>query len=100
MPSSEIILTIKEINRILKKNGYCYIDLISKKTKRKGKFVNQYDQIISEQHEKNTIQSYFDLKRIRTVFKNYKIIEIIKETTRKNEKLTNERFCCVIKKIN
>ena len=100
MPSNQIYLTIKEIQKILKKNGLCYVDLISKKIKRKGKFVSKYDQIISEKHEKNTYQSFFDLKRIKNIFKSFKIVEIIKETQQKNKRIINERYCCVIKKIN
>ena len=100
MPTKQIKGTVNEIYRVLKKNGLCYVDLMSDKVKRKGRFVNNYDQKISENHEKNTFQSYFNLKRIKKIFKNFKIIEIIKDTKMKSNNIVDERFLCVVKKID
>lgn len=99
MPSNEIDLTIENINVLLKKKGFLYVDLMSFSQKRKGKFINNYDQIVDENHERGTIQSYWDLKRIKKKFQNLKTIEIKRITSRQGKKITNERFYCIFKKI-
>ena len=67
--------------------------------KRKGKFINKYDQLVNETHETGTIQSYWDMKRINLKFKDFKKIDIKKITTFNNKKIINERFHCVFRKF-
>ena len=90
--------TVKEIYRILKKNSLGYVDLISDKVKRKGKFLNKYDQLIYEKHERKTIQSYFNMERIKKTFKKFKILEIYRIDKVVNKKLSNARYSVILKK--
>ena len=75
------------------------MDLMGIKQKRKGKFLNKFDQIVKENHEKGTIQSYWNLSRIKIKFKNFKIIHIRLVTTKEKNKITDERYYCIFKKI-
>ena len=97
MPSNEIEMTIKNIKKMLKKKGLLYVDLMSTKQKRKGKFLNKYDQVVKEKHERGTIQSYWNIKRIKEKFKKFKTVQIKKITTQNKNKITNERFYCLFK---
>tara|TARA_Y100000591_G_C21787991_1_gene674920 strand:- start:377 stop:1045 length:669 start_codon:yes stop_codon:yes gene_type:complete len=99
MPTNEINQTIKKIEILLKKKGFLYVDLMGIKQKRKGKFLNKFDQIVKENHEKGTIQSYWNLNRIKIKFKNFKIINIRLVTTKEKNKITDERYYCIFKKI-
>lgn len=99
MPTNEINQTIKKMEISLKKKGFLYVDLMGIKQKRKGKFLNKYDQIVKENHEKGTIQSYWNLNRIKIKFKNFRIIHIKLVTTREKKKITDERYYCIFKKI-
>ena len=99
MPTIEIDATIKNVKDVLRKNGFFYLDLMSINQKRKGKFINKYDQLVNETHETGTIQSYWDMKRINLKFKDFKKIDIKKITTFNNKKIINERFYCVFRKF-
>ncbi len=64
-----------ETYRILKKNGLFYCDLISNKNSLiKKNFSGEI--VVKNRHEKNTIQSFFNKKKILRLFKKFKIIEI------------------------
>ena len=98
MPTYEIIETMKEIHRVMKINSLGYIDLMSDKVRRKGKFLNKFDQLINEKHEKNTIQSYFNLNRIKKLFFKFKILEIYRVDKVKDNKILNARYSIIFKK--
>lgn len=98
MPYKDCQKSINESFRILKEKGFFYVDLISDKVKNKGKFINKFDQLISSEHEKNTIQSYFNIKRIKNNFRKFKIIKIYKVSIKENKKLIDERYHCILRK--
>ena len=99
MPESEINNTINNIRQILKKKGLLYLDLMSTEEKHKGKFLNKYDQIKKGDFEKGTIQSYWDLNRIKKKFVQFKLLMLKKIITIKNNKIVNSRYLCVLQKI-
>ena len=70
-----------EIYKVLKKGSFFYCDLISTEVARVGKkFRGSENQIIvNEDHEKGTIQSFFNVKSIKELFHQFKIIEIYKK---------------------
>ena len=76
MPSQEIVRTVNEIYRVIKKGCLFYVNLIGKGSNnhQSGRFINSYDFLITSEHEKNTIQSYFTEKRIKKIFKNFKTL--------------------------
>ena len=98
MPSNEIKKTVDEMFRVMKINSLGYVDLISDKIKRKGKFLNKFDQLINEKHEKNTIQSYFNLNRIKKLFSKFEILEIYRVDKVKDNKILNARYSIIFKK--
>ena len=55
---------VSELDRVT--NGYAYFNLISSTTE--GGLVG--DSVVELEHEKGTIQSYFDVNRIKELFKN------------------------------
>ena len=61
---------------MIKKGGLFYVNLIGKGSNnhQSGRFINSYDFLITSEHEKNTIQSYFTEKRIKKIFKNFKTL--------------------------
>jgi len=73
---------------------------MSIRQKRKGKFINKYDQLVNEPHEMGTIQSYWDMKRINLKFKSFKKIDVKRITTYNRNKIINERFYCIFKNLN
>ena len=99
MMTSEILTSIDEIFRVIKKNGLIYISLMSDKTKRRGKFLNNFDQLISETHENKTIQSYFNHQRIKKLFKKFKILELYTMNKILNKKLVNGRHSLILKVV-
>jgi len=100
MLDNDIKKTVKELFRVMKRNSLGYVDLISDKVKRKGKFLNKYDQLINEKHEKNTIQSYFNLKRIKRTFSKFKILEVYRVDKVINKKIVHARYSVIFKKEN
>ena len=99
MPTEDILNSVEEIFRVMKFGSLGYVDLISDKVKREGKFLNKYDQLIIERHEKNTVQSYFNLGRIKQILKKFKIINIYRMDKLINNKIINARYSVVFKKI-
>ncbi len=99
MPTSDIHNSLDEIFRVMKFGSLGYADLISDKVKRNGKFLNKYDQLVNERHEKNTIQSYFNLGRIKKILKKFKIIDIYRMDKIINNKIIHARYSVIFKKI-
>ena len=98
MSSNEIKKTVDEMFRVMKINSLGYVDVISNKVKRRGKFLNKFDQLINEKHEKNTIQSYFNLSRIRKIFSKFKILEVYRVDKVMNNKVLDARYSIIFKK--
>ena len=89
---------IDDIYRVLKKNSFSFVSLISGSVnnRRKEKFIGKYNQIVSEKLENKTVQSYFNYKRILSLFKKCEATEIYKN----NKIIVDLRYCVVIKKIS
>jgi ubiquinone/menaquinone biosynthesis C-methylase UbiE len=68
---------VKEVYRVLKNNGYFYFDVVS------GNDYNHYrefagEEIVETEHEKNTIQSYFNFEKVkRLIGDSFKIVECV-----------------------
>lgn len=100
MPVNEFNKTLKMIYNTIKPSGLIYLNLINiKNITHKGKFLNKYDFLIKSKHENNTIQSYFDRKRINESFKQFKILENYEIIKIKKNKLLEARFHLILKKI-
>ena len=99
MITSDILKTNDEIFRVMKNGGLIYISLISNKIKRKGRFLNKFDQLITESHENKTVQSYFNISRINKLYKKFKIIELYVEDKIAKNKLVNSRYSLILKVI-
>ena len=103
MSQAESLKTIKEAFRVLKKGGLFYVNLIDLSIfnkMHKGKFITKYDFKISSKHEKNTIQSFFNEKRINELFKNFRTIELYKIIKKKKNKIVNSRYHLILKKFD
>ncbi len=99
MPVNEFKKTLTLIFNTIKTNGLVYLNLINiKSVTHKGKFLNKYDFLINSKHEKNTIQSYFDKKRIKESFNQFKILENYEIIKLKNKKILDARFHLILKK--
>ena len=80
MPDIDIKKTITEAQRLLKKNGLFYCSLIKLENKKNlginYKNLGNGNYKINTRHEKNTIQVFFDKKKINKYFFNFKIKDI------------------------
>ena len=100
MPINEFKKTIKLIYNLIKPNGLVYLNLINiKNVTHKGKFLNKYDFLINSKHENNTIQSYFDNKRINESFKQFEIVDNYEIIKFRNKRILDARFHLILKKI-
>ena len=68
----------KELKRVTKR--YIYFSLIGSESSCYGEEV--YDIVVNTDHEKGTIQSYYDLKRIKSLFEDdfNKLVFLVKKT--------------------
>lgn len=91
---------IMELHKKINDNGLIYLDLISTND---HTFTNseQYDLVVKTKHEKNTVQSYYNIDRIKKLLKDkFEIIElyeIINRNFDSNRLLA--RFHIIAKKI-
>lgn len=91
---------IKELSRVLKDDGLIYFDVISTQDSSFDNSVNN-EKIIADEHEKGTVQTYFDIEKIKKLIEpEYEIIEIynIKKENELNTKFTISRFHVIAKK--
>jgi len=98
IPTYLIENMIDDIYRVLKKNSFSFVSLISGSVnnRRKEKFIGKYNQIVSEKPQNKTVQSYFNYKRILSLFKKCEATEIYKN----NKIIVDLRYCVVVKKIS
>ena len=89
-----------EIYKVLKKGSFFYCDLISTEVARVGKkFRGSENQIIvNEDHEKGTIQSFFNVKSIKELFHQFKIIEIYKKKIYRKNLIQDSRYHIILQK--
>lgn len=87
---------------VFKTNSFGFISLISGSVnnRRKVKFISKYDQIVSEKHENKRVKSYFNYKRILSLFKKFEITEIYKNNKIIKKTIGDSRYCVVIKKYH
>ena len=97
MSEEEAKKTIKIAKSKLKKNGLFYAEVIGKKTsKPKSIKLTNDSYLIKSSHEFNTIQTYYDDKKIKTYFKDF---DIIKKyiVTEKNKNKIHEQYILIMK---
>ena len=80
MPDIDIKKTITESQRLLKKNGLFYCSLIKLENKKNlginFKNLGNGNYKVNTRHEKNTIQVFFDKKKINKYFFNFNIKDV------------------------
>lgn len=91
---------IEEISRVIKNDGIFYCSLISGEKKSNSNDKTR-EEIVVTQHEKGTIQSYFDKKKIFELMNPYfKIINIELHNILVNDSIIDARWHIVAQKIN
>ena len=99
MPYSIAKDGLLELSRCLKDNGKIYFDVISED----GYICsdNDFEKTITTEHEKNTIQTYFNEDRIDDLIKDVFVIEeiILKSSFNVVNKTTVARYHVVVKKL-
>jgi hypothetical protein len=76
MPTASAIEVAGKTLESLKPGALFYVDLISADRMRDGVDLGDYDQAVTEQHEKGTIQSYYDEAKIRRVFAGFEVVRL------------------------
>ena len=76
MPTASAIEVAGKTLASLKPGALFYVDLISADRMRDGVDLGDYDQTVNEQHEKGTIQSYYDEAKIRRVFVGFEVVRL------------------------
>lgn len=99
MPTASAIDVAAKTLASLKPSGLFYVDLISVDRMRDGIDLGDYDQIVNEQHEKGTIQSYYDEPKIRRVFAGFEVVRL-ETITRADQtgQVTDKRWHIVLRK--
>lgn len=99
MPTASAIDVAAKTLASLKPGGLFYVDLISVDRMRDGIDLGDYDQIVNEQHEKGTIQSYYDEPKIRRVFAGFEVVRLETITRAdQNGQVTDKRWHIVLRK--
>jgi len=99
MPTASAIDVAARTLASLKPGALFYVDLISVDRMRDGDDLEDYDQIVHEQHEKGTIQSYYDEAKIRRVFAGFDVVRL--ETITRADQyghVTDKRWHIVLQK--
>lgn len=76
MPTASAVDVAAKTLASLKPEGLFYVDLISADRIRNGEDLGDYDQTVNEQHEKGTVQSYYDEPKIRRVFAGFEVVRL------------------------
>lgn len=75
MPKDDIKVTIEEFERVLKKDGLCYINVLSKEDERYGTGIKvSADEFIQNEDKKEILHSYFEFNELESYFKHSDII--------------------------
>ncbi len=78
MTISDVKMSLDFIYEKLKKNGLFFVEILGHKTlRRKRVKLSKYEDLIKDNHEKNTIQLYHDKNLIKNLYNKFKIIEKI-----------------------
>jgi len=99
MPTANATEVATKTLASLKPGALFYVDLISVDRMRDGIDLGDYDQIINEQHERGTVQSYYDEAKIRRVFAGFEVIRL-ETITRADHSgcVTDKRWHLVLRK--
>lgn len=105
MPDIDIKKTISEAQRLLKKNGLFYCSLIKLENKKNlginYKNLGNGNYKVNTRHEKNTIQVFFDKKKINKYFFNFNIKDIfLVKKFNLNNKSYSSRYHLICQKKN
>lgn len=99
MPTDTARAVIGEVHRTLKPGALFFVDLIADDALRTGKVAANGDQVVVETHEKGTIQSYFNLDKIKDLFAGFNIREIYKmQMVSVEDTIQNSRFYVTLEK--
>jgi|ETNmetMinimDraft_33_1059910.scaffolds.fasta_scaffold30690_1 ubiquinone/menaquinone biosynthesis C-methylase UbiE len=104
MPDIDIKKTIDEAQRLLKSGGLLYCSLIKLENKKNLKLNYKYlgngNYKVNTRHEKNTIQVFFDKKKITKYFSDFiiKDIVLVKRLNLNNKSLSELRYHLVCQK--
>ena len=87
-------LVMKELKRVMKNNSFIFLDLISDNFIRKGNIDTSFDQIVAENHEKGTVQSYFNQNKINILVSGFIVSENyrVDKVSSKNEVISSRNF--------
>jgi len=101
MPTETARAVIGEVCRTLKPGGLFYVDLIADDALRQGNIDASGDQVVMDAHENGTIQSYFNVDKIKDLFADFKVCEIYKiQMVSVDNTLQNSRFYVTFEKPN
>ncbi|AWW26391.1 class I SAM-dependent methyltransferase [Acetobacterium sp. KB-1] len=99
MEFNTAVIGVLEVFRVLKKGCYFYFDVVS------GDDFNHYreyagEELVKSEHEKNTIQSYFNYRKIKKLLgDNFEIIEcILIQRESVINQIKNSRYHIIAKK--
>jgi len=99
MPTTSAIEVASKTLASLKPGALFYVDLISADRMRDGIDHGDLDQTVNEQHEKGTIQSYYEESKIRRVFAGFDVVRL--ETITRADAIghvTDKRWHAVLRK--
>lgn len=100
MPSATARTVIAEVHRALKPGALFFADLIGDDVLRPGEVDDDGDQIVTERHERGTVQSYFNISKIDRLFEGFERREIYKNLTASAENsIISSRFYVTLEKI-
>lgn len=99
MPTASATEVAAKTLASLKPGALFYVDLISVDRMRDGVDIGDYDQTVNEQHEKGTVQSYYDEAKIRRVFSGFEVMRL-ETITRADHTgvVTDKRWHIVLRK--
>lgn len=99
MPSARARAVVTEVYRALKPGALFFADLIGDDALRPGEVDIDGDQIVTERHERGTVQSYFNLAKIDRIFEGFEIKEIHKNLIVSAEnRIESSRFYVTLEK--
>lgn len=78
MPTQTATETVASIRKALKPGALCFADMIAPDQYRSGKLDEDKDQIVAEELEKGTVQSYYNRDKIDRVFKGFEVVRLEK----------------------
>ncbi len=98
MTINDVKLSLDFIYEKLKENGLFFVEILGHKTlRRKRVKLSKYEDLIKDNHEKNTIQLYHNENLIKNLYKKFKVIEKI-ETFEIKKNYRHHEYIIVFRK--